>query len=641
MNQLLLKPGLTFFLLFILLQTFAQTKTISGTVTDSSNNPLSGATITAGSSKQAVVTDASGSFTLNVPANTTTIQVSYIGMETSTVSIQNASSVTVALRPANTQLNEVVVIGYGTQRRRDVTGSISSVTAATIAKVPVTTVDQALQGRAAGVQIINNDAAPGGNVSVLIRGIGSLASGGNTPLYVVDGYPTTAGLNNINPNDIASIDVLKDASATAIYGIRAANGVVIITTKKGIKNKVQVSLDAYVATQSKPEEYNLLNAQEWATLSNEVEDADSTHSYHGLPVWRTPQALHSVDWQNAVYRTGLTQNYTVGIRGGSDKVQAAMSFGYYDQKGIIIGSFFKRYSLNLNLDYQATSWLKSSTSVKYSYQNANNPLNGFNLLNVSTNPPTMDSGSRLTTQIKDPNGNYGFYNPLNNVVSGFGNPVYSVETNQYQNITNYILATSSLEATIYDGLKIKTNVGANVNNFSSFYLQPEDNRASLQYAGTIVTPANYHQTMNKTFEWLWENTISYDKTFGSHTINFVGGVSAQKNTWTGMGGGGIPPNSVTRDLSLVSNLVLDQNTPGMNNGNGQNVYTLASEFARITYQFADKYMVTGTIRRDGSSKFDTGHKYGTFPSAGVGWRIKNESFLKNANWLYDLKLRGS
>lgn len=637
----LLKPTLTFLLLFILAQGFSQTKTITGKVTDSTNNPLQGATVNAGDSKRSVLTDANGNFVLNAPANATTIQVTYVGMTPATVSIENTSSVVVVLKSISSVLNDVVVIGYGTQRRKDVTGSIASINAATIAKVPVTTLDQAIQGRAPGVQIINNDAAPGGNVSVLIRGIGSLASGGNQPLYVVDGYPTTGGINNINPNDIASIDVLKDASATAIYGIRAANGVVIITTKKGIKNKMQVSLDAYAATQTKPEEYNLLNAQDWATLSNQVEDADSTHTYHGLPIWRTPNALHSVDWQDAIYRTGLTQNYTVGIRGGSDKVQAAMSFGYYNQKGIVIGSFFKRYNLNLNLDYQATSWLKSSTSVKYSYQDANNPLGTGNLLNIAINPPTLDSGNRLTYQIKDANGNYGFYNPINPNVNKFSNPVYSVETNQYQNRTNYVLATSSLEATIYDGLKIKTNLGANVSNFSSFYLQPSDNRAALQYPGSVTSPANYHQTMNKTFEWLWENTISYDKTFGLHTINFVGGISAQKNTWTGMGGGGIPPNNVTRDLSLVSNLVLDQNIPGTNSGNGQNIYTLASQFARITYQFADKYMVTATIRRDGSSKFDTGHKYGTFPSAAIGWRIKNESFLKDADWLYDLKLRGS
>ena len=619
----------------------AQNTQISGRITSNeSDSGIAGASIKIKGAKGGTIASDNGSFNISAPGNATLI-ISAIGYDDQEIAVQNRSSLNIHLSSNVQSLQQLVVVGYGTQKRKDVTGSIASISAATIAKVPVTTLDQAMQGRAPGVQIINNDAAPGGNVSVLIRGVGSLASGGNAPLYVVDGYPTTGGINNINPNDIATIDILKDASATAIYGIRAANGVVIITTKKGIKNNTQVSLDAYAGIQSKPEEYDLLNAQQWAMLSNEVEDADSTHSYHGLPIWRTPQALHSVDWQNAVYRPGLTQNYTIGIRGGSDKVQAAMSFGYYDQKGIVIGSFFKRYSLNLNLDYQATSWLKSSTSVKYSYQNANNPLGTGNLLNIATNPPTMDSGSRLTTQIKDPNGNYGFYNPLNNVVSGFGNPIYSVETNQYQNVTNYILATSSLEATIYPGLKIKSNLGANVSNFSSFYLQPEDNRASLQYAGTIVTPANYHQTINKTFEWLWENTISYDKTFGSHTINFVGGISAQKNTWTGTGGSGIPPNSVTRDLSLVSNLVLDQNIPGTNTGNGQNIYTLASEFARVTYQFADKYMITGTIRRDGSSKFDTGHKYGTFPSGAIGWRIKNESFLENANWLSDLKLRAS
>jgi TonB-dependent starch-binding outer membrane protein SusC len=627
--------------LFCLQLSFAQTSVVKGKVT-SGDNALAAVTVQVKGLKTATQTNLDGEFSVEA-SPTATLIFTAIGYTPLEVKVNNRMVVNVQLESSSKVLDQVVVIGYGTQKRKDVTGAISSVTAATIEKVPVTTVDQALQGRAAGVQITNNDATPGGNVSVLIRGIGSLASNGNAPLYVIDGYPTTGGINNINPNDIASMDVLKDASATAIYGIRAANGVVIITTKKGFKNKIQVSLDGFASVQSKPRQYDLLNAREFATLSNEVEAADLTNTYHGLPIWQTPDQLHNVDWQDAIYRNGLTQNYTIGIRGGSDKVQTAMSVGYYNQKGIIIGSFFKRYSLNLNLDYQPTKWLKSSTSVKYSYQDANTALGtGTNgLLNIATNPPTMDGGSNLTTAIKDANGNYGFYNPLNNIVSGFGNQIRSVYTNQYQNLTNYILATTSLEINIFNGLKFKTNLGTNVNNFSSFYLQPQDNRASLQYPGSIVTPATYTQRMNKTFEWLWENTLSYDKTFGLHTINFVGGISAQENTWTGMGGTGIPPNTVTRDLSLVSNLVLDQNIPGTNTGNGQNVYTLASTFARITYQFADKYMLTGTIRRDGSSKFDEDHRYGVFPSAAVGWRIKNESFLKEATWLHDLKLRGS
>lgn len=627
--------------LFISVLVFSQQRTVTGKVTDQDNKPLANATVAVKGTTTFASTNADGAFSINVPSNSATLVFTYVGYQSSQLAVGANNVVNVVLQPANSSLNEVVVIGYGTQRRRDVTGSVSSVTAATIEKVPVTTLDQALQGRAAGVQIVNNDASPGGNVSVLIRGVGSLAPGGNNPLYVVDGYPTTGGINNINPNDIASIDVLKDASATAIYGIRAANGVVIITTKKGLKNRVQVTLDMYAAAQSEPKKYKLLNAKDFATLSNEVEASDSTHTYHGLPLWHTPEALHSVDWQNAVYRPGLTQSYNIGIRGGNDKVQTAMSFGYYDQKSIVIGSYFKRYSLNLNLDYQATKWLKSSTSVKYSYQDANNPLGtGPGLFQLAINPPTLDSGNRLTNQIKGPNGNYGFYNPINPNVNKFNNPVYSVETNQYQNITNYVLATSYLEATLYDGLKVKTNFGANVSNFSGFYLQPEDNRAAQQYPGSVTSPANYHQTSNRTFEWLWENTIAYDHTFGLHTINFVGGISAQKNTWTGMGGGGIPSSPLTRDLSSVTNLVLDANIPGTNTGNGQNVYTLASTFARLTYQFEDKYMLTATIRRDGSSKFDTGHKYGTFPSAAVAWRIKNESFLKNVVWLDDLKIRG-
>ncbi|MBS1599079.1 MAG: TonB-dependent receptor [Bacteroidetes bacterium] len=613
----------------------AQNRTVTGKVfANESDSTLEGVTVRVKGSTTSTSTSKDGTFSISVPANAVLV-FSSIGFTSREVAVKNLATFDVRLTTDQHALQEVVVVGYGTVKRKDITGSISSITADQIEKVPVASLEQSMQGRAAGVQIINNDASPGGNVSVLIRGIGSLASGGNQPLYVIDGYPTTGGINNINPNDIASMDVLKDASATAIYGIRAANGVVIITTKKGLRNRVQVSFDMYESMQSKPKFYNILNAHDFATLSNEVEAADSTHTYHGLSIWHTPDALHSVDWQDALYRTGLTQNYTLGIRGGSDKVQSAFSVGYYNQKGIVLGSYFKRVSVGLNLDYEPSKWLKSSTSVKYSYQDANNPFGTGSLYQLVVNPPTLDSGNKLTYLIKDGKGNYGFYNPQNSNVFKFSNPVYSIETNQYQNITNFILANSSLEATIFDGLKIKTNAGVNVNNYSGWYLQPEDSRANQQYPGSIVSNAYYHQNTNNTFEWLWENTIAYDKTFGLHTINFVGGISAQKNTNTLTGGGGIPPNNLIRDLGQVTNLQFDRY------GNGQNIYTLASQFARLTYQFNDKYIITGTIRRDGSSKFDTANKWGIFPSGAVAWKIKNESFLENVDWLSDLKLRGS
>jgi TonB-linked SusC/RagA family outer membrane protein len=288
------------------------------------------------------------------------------------------------------------------------------------------------------------------------------------------------------------------------------------------------------------------------------------------------------------------------------------------------------------VDYQPTKWLKSSTNAKYTYQDSNNPFGTGSLVQLSELPPTMDGGNQVTSLISDGKGNYGFYNPKSTYVAKYGNPVYSIETNRYQNLNNYFLTNSSLEATIIDGLKIKTNAGINISDYNGSFYQPEDDRSDQQYGlGGPTQNAFYSQHLNQTFEWLWENTISYDKTFGKHTINFVGGVSEQKNTNSFMGGSGIPPNSVIRDLGQVTNLKLDPN------GNGQNIYSLASQFARLGYNFENRYYITGTVRRDGSSKFDVGHQYGTFPSGSVAWKAKEESFLKNVDWLSDLKFRGS
>ena len=624
------------FIVVSCLPALAQNTTVTGKIVAAQgDSALAGVTVRVKGATTSAITGPDGSFTIKAAPNAV-LMVSNIGYANQEVPVNSRTNLTVRMVAEALSLQGVVVIGYGVAKRRDLTGSVASVTSEQIAKVPITSLEQSLQGRASGVQVVSNDGSPGANVSVLIRGVGSLATNGNGPLYVVDGYPLTTGINNINPSDIASIDVLKDASATAIYGIRAANGVVIVTTKKGKKGALEVSLDAYTAFQAKPKEYKLLNAQDWATLSNAVEAADSTHTYVGLPIWHTPNALHSVDWQNALFRHGLSQNYSLALRGGSDKIQSAVSFGYYDQKGILIGSYFKRLTMGINLDYQPSKWFKSSTNIKYANLNANgNPLDKGQLSQLAINPPTLDSGNRLTYQIKDGNGNYGFYNPSNSNVFKFNNPVYSIETNKYSNVTNYFLGNSSLEVSPIEGLRIKTNAGINMSYFTSTFLLPEDSRAAQQFPGSIITAANYSFHQNNTFEWLWENTIAYDRTFGKHTINFVGGVSAQKNTNTLVGVSGIPPNSVIQDLGQLGNVKFDQY------GNGQVITTLESQFGRLTYTFDDKYIITGTIRRDGSSKFDAGHKYGVFPSGAVAWKIKEESFMQNVDWLTDLKLRGS
>ncbi len=618
---------------------FAQTRQITGKVTSAEDGlEMPGVSVRIKGTSNGVTTDIQGAYKLSVTDNAV-LEFSFVGYTTQQITVGTKNVYNVKLSPDVKSLVEVnvVAIGYGQSKVKDLTGSISSVNAATIAKVPVTSLDQALQGRASGVQVTSNDASPGGNITVLVRGIGSLASGGNTPLYIIDGYPTNGGINNINPSDIASIDVLKDASSTAIYGIRAANGVVIVTTKKGKKDGVQVSLDAYNAFQSKPKEYKVLNAQDFATLAQQVAAADATKQFTLLPNWNTPSSLTNADWQNALYRSSLTQNYSLAVRGGNDKIQSATSVGYYDQKGIVLGSYFKRLNLGLNLDYQATKWLKSSTSAKYTYQNSNNPYGTNSLQNLTELPPTLDGGNNLTSQIKDGNGNYGFYNPIYTFVAKYGNPVYSIETNEYQNISQYLLANSSLEATLLDGLKFKTSAGVNISEYNGSFFSPSDDRLVQQYGAQAGSSQNafYNQHLNNNFEWLWENTISYDKTFGQHAISLLGGISQQEITNAFMGGSVIPPNNAIRDIGQGTNGLLDKN------GNGQNISSFASQFARATYKFADRYILTGTIRRDGSSRFDEGHQYGVFPSGAVAWKAKEESFLKNVEWLSDLKFRGS
>jgi TonB-linked SusC/RagA family outer membrane protein len=631
--------GVSLSLLLLSLSGYAQNGTVTGTVTDGgSGSPLPGVTVKVLNNPDvgAVSTDASGNYSIKA-GPTSKLVFTFVGYTTQEVQVANRTKVNVKLTEENKSLTELVVIGYGTAKRKDLTGAVSTISGSTVNSAPITTLDQALQGRAAGVQVTNNDASPGGNVSVLIRGTGSLAQNGNGPLYVIDGYPVeSGGMNNINPNDIASITVLKDASSTAIYGIRAANGVVMITTKKGKKDGVQVTADGYSAFQSKPKEYKVLNAQQFATLALQQAADDPAKQFTVLSNWNNPSSLHEADWQNAIYRTGLTQSYNVGLRGGNDKVQEATSIGYYNQKGIVLGSYFKRVTLGLNLDYQPMSWLKSSTSAKYTYQDSNNPFGTGSLAQLAQLPPTLDGGNNITSQISDGKGNYGFFNPIYTYVAKYNNPVFSIETNRYSNINHFLLTSSSLEASIVDGLKIKTNAGVTLTGSNGYFYQPEDDRLVNQYGSQAGATQNaqYSQFLNTSFDWLWENTISYDKTFGKHTINFVGGVSEQKNTYNPFSGSGVPPNGTIKDLSQVQTGTLKLGTTA------QSITALASQFARLGYNYDSRYYITGTIRRDGSSKFDVGHQYGVFPSGSAMWKAKDEFFLKDVDWLTDLKFRG-
>src|SRR5450432_1192857 len=613
----------------------AQTKVINGKVLSDSGTALPGVSVHLRGSKIGTSTANDGSFSISA-APGATLEFSAIGFTYQEVKVGTSNDLTVSLNRDLRSLNEVVVVGYGTTKRKDLTGAVSSITSEQIERVPVTVLEQSLQGRAAGVDVTNNDGAPGGGLQVQIRGVGSL--GLTDPLYVVDGYPLSGGISNINPDDVATIDILKDASATAIYGNRAANGVVMITTKRGRRNGIQISADAQVAIQSKPKTYKVLNAQQWGALAFQHA---ATDGYTPLPNWANADTLHEADWQDALYQTGVRQQYNVALRGGDEKVSTAVSLGYFDQSGIVQRSDYKRFNVSANLDYTPLSWLRSSTSLKFSRVNTQIPFGtggqgaGSGIGYLSKLPPTLDGGNKITSAIKSGN-NFGFLNPNNQAVRNWGaGPEYLVQTQDQLNLTNNFLGTTSLEVTILPGLRIKTNFGVNTNDYSGYYFTPTDTRAFDQYGTGTQTSSNfYSQNANTTYEWLWENTIAYTKTFGASTIDFVGGVSAQSNTFRQIGGQGnnLVSNQL-RDLSAVANIT--------NIYGNQSTINLYSQFARLNYTFMDKYLITGSVRRDGSSRFPPGKQYGVFPSGAIAWKMKEENFMKNVNFLSDLKIRAS
>jgi len=598
---------------------------VKGSVRDGDGQPLAGVSVLVAGSDMGTTTNAEGQFTINVPENGTLI-LSYVGYLTQEVPVNAQTTIEIVLEEDSYALSEVVVIGYGTTTKSDLTGSVSSVSAEDIEKMPVTTVDQALQGRSAGVQVMNNDGSPGADISVQIRGVGSF--GNTAPLYVVDGYPISGGLASINPADIQSIDILKDASAAAIYGNRASNGVVIITTKRGSSaGGVQISIDANTSIQSEPERYSMMTAEQFVTAAKTVVETDN---YNALQEWidNPASSFRNIDWQDAFYKTGLRQNYSLALRGGGTQVQSAFSLGYFKHDGIVKFSGFERYNAGLNLDYTPFSWLKATTSIKYTHSNRDG--RAANLGSFLFLIPTM-TGRPGVDQIKDENGIYGYYT-LGQQATGSGqtNLYADLEQRQVDRPSNYLLTTAALEATLLPGLKAKTNLGVNTSNFSSLTFNPANDRS-------LNAPlSSFDQSVSTTAEWLWENTLSYAKTFGQHTVDVVGGISAQQNKFrmSGVNGNGSISNDVISGSN--GNLTVINSTTGFTE-----LWSLASQFGRLTYKFADKYIFTGTIRRDGSSRFGDGQKWGIFPSLSVAWRLKEEGFLHHVDAISDLKLRAS
>lgn len=600
----------------------AQTHTVTGSITDAADGePLIGASVMVKETKAGVVTDAEGRFSIKLNQGQTLV-VSYIGYTAKNVKYTGQPKLDVALTAENSTLDEVVVVGYGVMKRSDITGSVVSVGEKDIKKSVITSVDQALQGRAAGVQVTQNSGSPGGGISVAIRGVNSL--NGNEPLYVIDGVAidgqtngNSSALSTINPGDIVSMEVLKDASATAIYGSRASNGVVLITTKKGQSGKTSVSYEGYYALQQIPNRLETMNLREYATLYNARVDA---LGWGAREEFADPSILgDGTNWQNEIFRTAPMHNHQVSISGGNDNGQYLVSGGYMSQDGIAVGSDFERFSARVNADTKVGKWLQLGVQSSFARTQKNN---------------TIDNGSVIETALRqlpemparNPDGSWG-YQEKNDLATYYSNPLADALTRENYEKGMMVLVNAYANVNLCKGLSLRMEYGGNYNYNNGYYFQP-----NLTLGSWSQTSSGSRSASNSSY-WSFKQYLTYMNTLGKHSINVMAGHEAQSSAWENLSGGrtGYLFNSV-HELNVG-----DAKTATNSNQKGSS--SIESYYGRLNYAFADRYLLTATLRADGSSTFGSDNRWGWFPSVALAWRFKQESFLKDVSWFTNGKLR--
>ncbi len=595
---------------------------VTGTVRDDDNKPVEGAAITVKTLGTGTTTDKQGKFQINLPAGKYEVEISFVGYKTEvrtiTVSDDHFVNLNIILHVATTGLNEIVVVGYGTQRKRDVTGSISSVKGEDIKNLPVSNAATALQGRAAGVDIVRDDGSPGSIPSIRIRGTGTINN--SDPLVVIDGVPA-GGLNDVNSNDIASIEILKDASASAIYGSRAANGVILITTKKGsFGEQLKTTVNAYTGTNKAVKFINVLQAPDLVALKQEA----YTNDGRSIPgPWANGTAdnaymkVQRTDWQRALIGTGNVQNADVALRGGNANSNYSFSGNYYKEKGMIVNSFFKRYSLRINSEHRIGSRIRVGENIVYSNTdgaapNTKSSQTGLIWSAIRFNP---------ALPVKDANGQWGTsnYGSYSGQLGDINNPVATANEIQKSSKTDRILANAFAEVEIVKGLKLRANFGYDhsSNDYYEF-----DNALPNQTRGPQY--ATLTQSFNKTRTFLEEYFLTYNGLIGgAHNIALTAGYSAQETdgNYYGASRQGYPDTTGSaRVLNLGnSSAVGNYGTYFPSSG-------LQSYFVRGNYAFKNKYLFTATFRADGSSRFAPGQRWGYFPAFSGGWRISDEKF---------------
>ena len=601
----------------------AQTVSVTGMVKDASGEPIIGASVVEAGTTNGIVTDLDGNFKLNVSAKGS-LKISFIGYQTQTIPVAGKKQFDITLKEDAKVLDEVVVVGYGQMKRSDLTGSVVSVNDEAIKKSVVTSVDQVLQGRAAGVQVQANSGMPGGSSSIRIRGINSL-NASNEPIFVIDGViidgSTGSGSDNalasINPSDIVSMDVLKDASATAIYGSRGANGVVMVTTRQAKEGRTEINLDYSFGIQQSAKMFDMLNASQYAALHNEMRwNAGLSLN----PLFADPESLGAgTDWLSPLFRTAPMHKVNLSILGGNSKINHATSVGYYAQDGIMKNSEFNRLNLQSNISSQILSNVKVRANVNLSAENRRTQPISTVIQNAMRMLPSIS--------IYDDEGNYN--GPTGNAeLNGDAlNPVAIVNEQKYRMKGFRMLSNISAEWEIIDGLVAKTTGGAELGyEYNNNYIP--------KYKWGNKEQTNTSQSLSSAYEelYLWDNSLTYDKVFGKHKLNAMIGTSYQeyKKEWMSAAGTGRASEMTTE---------LDNATKATDVGGNSYSWALMSYMGRVHYSYDNRYFLTATFRADGSSKFGADNRFGYFPSFSTAWNVSNESFMQDVPWISMLKLR--
>ncbi|SEL96707.1 TonB-dependent receptor [Parapedobacter koreensis] len=617
-----------------------QQRSITGSVTGGQEVPLEGASVNIKGSQVGTTTNREGRFTLNVPNANVTLVISYIGYLSQEVSLNGRTTVEVVLQPDDTELEEIVVVGYGTVRRKDLTGSVGSVGADAIRDLAVSRVDQALLGKVPGVQVSPVTGEPGGAPQIRIRGIGSISAAGG-PLYVVDGFPID-NIQALNPNDIETIDILKDASATAIYGSRGSNGVVIINTKRGKTGKPVISFDTYFGYQQVSKLPEFMNARQQAEYYFDGvrnENIDNGYDVSGpVDTWqlKVPQTIldvlegrnaNDVSALDAVLRTAPQQQYQLAVTGGTESIKYAISGEYMNQEGIILNSNFDRYSLRANFDTK----LSERLSLK---MNLNASMTDENRITASGGGGGSNEGviAQATSAqpyypLYNPDGTYFEYNNIDASTVLF-NPVAVANEIQSKRQLTRFLGNLVAEYEIVEGLRLNVLLGATSGNTKGMYFRP-------RLPALLNNPALGRDEARTQLNWLTETTLNYDKSFGQHNLSLLGGYTTQKEVFrmNSLSSNNYP-NNLVPSLSAVSGIITEGTSE-------LGEWSILSYLARVNYNFASKYYITASVRTDGSSRFGANRKYGVFPSTALAWRISEEAFLNDAAFLNELKLRVS